>query len=39
MDHKFIRDFEVFLLTVRRCSENTAVSYLKLFKHLVCEAL
>jgi site-specific recombinase XerD len=39
IDRKFIKDFEIFLLTGRKCSENTAVSYLKLFKHLVCEAL
>jgi site-specific recombinase XerD len=39
IDHKFIRDFEVFLLTSRKCSENTAVAYLQHFKHLVVEAM
>ena len=39
IDHKFISDFEVFLLTTRKCSENTAAAYLKLFKHIFIVAL
>ena len=39
IDHKFINDFEVFLLTTRRCSENTTAAYLKFFKHLIMVAL
>jgi site-specific recombinase XerD len=39
IDYKFINGFEVFLLTTRKCSANTAASYLKLFKHLVMVAI
>jgi integrase len=39
ISHKFINDFEVFLLTSRKCSENTAAAYLKLFKHLILVAI
>ena len=37
IDLKFIENFKIFLLTSRKCSENTTVSYLKLFKHLLVE--
>ncbi len=35
VDHKFIKDYEFFFKTVRNCSHNTTVKYLKNFKKII----
>ena len=39
IDYAFITDFEFYLKTVRLCSHNTAIKYIKNFKKIVREAL
>ncbi len=39
IDHKYIRDFEHFLLTVRECNKNTTGKYLRNFKTVIRIAL
>jgi site-specific recombinase XerD len=34
IDHKFVCDFELFLLKVRRSGENTVAKYMQMFKHV-----
>jgi site-specific recombinase XerD len=38
IDHKFICDFNVFMLTSRNCAENTAAKYMQFFKHIIIVA-
>jgi site-specific recombinase XerD len=38
IDHKFICDFGTFMLTSRRCSENTTAKYMQFFKHIIIVA-
>jgi site-specific recombinase XerD len=38
IDHKFICDFEVFMLTSRGCTENTTARYIQFFKHIIIVA-
>jgi site-specific recombinase XerD len=35
IDHQFICDFEIFMLTSRGCAENTTAKYLQIFKHVI----
>jgi site-specific recombinase XerD len=35
INHKFICDFEIFLLTTRECAINTIGRYMKVFKHVI----
>jgi site-specific recombinase XerD len=35
IDHKFICDFEIFMLTSRKCAENTTAKYMQIFKHII----
>jgi site-specific recombinase XerD len=35
IDHKFICDFELFMLTSRVCAKNTTAKYIQFFKHVV----
>ncbi|MDR2844227.1 MAG: site-specific integrase, partial [Candidatus Symbiothrix sp.] len=35
INHKFICDFELFLLTSRCCAENTTAKYMQFFKHII----
>jgi site-specific recombinase XerD len=39
INHKFICDFELFLLATRGCAENTAAKYIQFFKHIIIIAL
>jgi site-specific recombinase XerD len=39
INHKFICDFEIFLLTSRGCAENTTAKYMQFFKHLILLAI
>jgi site-specific recombinase XerD len=39
IDHRFICDFEIFMLTSRGCAENTIAKYMQLFKQIVVIAL
>jgi site-specific recombinase XerD len=39
ISHKFITDFELFLLTSRGCAENTTAKYIQFFKHIIIIAL
>ena len=39
IDHKFVCDFENYLLIERHSSENTIVKYMKMFKHIVSIAI
>ncbi len=39
LDHKFITDYEFYLKTVRNCSNNTTIKYLKNFKKIIRIAL
>lgn len=39
VDYQFIRDYEVYLKTKRRCSHNTTVKYLKNFRKIINIAL
>ena len=32
LDYEFIRGFEVYMKTVRKCSHNTTIKYIKMFK-------
>ena len=34
INHKFVCDFETFLLTVRHSEENTIAKYMQMFKHI-----
>jgi site-specific recombinase XerD len=38
INHKFICDFEFFMLVSRRCMENTAARYMQFFKHVIIVA-
>jgi hypothetical protein len=35
IDHKFICDFEIFMLTSCKCAENTTAKYMQIFKHII----
>jgi site-specific recombinase XerD len=35
INHKFVCDFELFLLTVRHSEENTIAKYMQMFKHVI----
>ncbi|MDR2026539.1 MAG: site-specific integrase [Prevotellaceae bacterium] len=35
INHKFVCDFEIFMLTSRGCIENTAARYMQFFKHII----
>jgi site-specific recombinase XerD len=39
IDHKFVCDFELFLLTVRGSEENTIAKYMQMFKHVISVAV
>ena len=39
INHKFICDFEIFLLTSRSCTANTTAKYIQLFKHIIIIAM
>ena len=39
VDHRFICNFELFMLTTRKCSENTTAKYMQFFKHVVIVAM
>jgi site-specific recombinase XerD len=39
INHKFICDFEVFMLTTRNCAEGTTSRYLQIFKNFILAAL
>ena len=39
INHKFICDFEIFMLTSRRCAANTTAKYIQLFKHIIIIAM
>jgi site-specific recombinase XerD len=39
IDHKFICDFNVFMLTSRKCVENTAARYVQFLKHIIIVAI
>ena len=39
INHKFITDFEFFLLTSRSCAENTTAKYMQFFKHIIIIAM
>jgi len=39
INHKFICDFELFLLTTRGCAENTTAKYIQFFKHIIIIAI
>jgi site-specific recombinase XerD len=39
IDHKFICDFEIFMLTSRGCAGNTTAKYIQIFKHIVIIAM
>jgi len=39
INHKFITDFERFLLTTRGCARNTTAKYMQFFKHIIIVAL
>lgn len=39
VDYQFIRDYEVYLKTKRKCSHNTTVKYLKNFRKIINIAL
>ncbi len=39
IDHKFIKDYEFYLKTERRCSHNTTTKYLKNFKKIILLAM
>ena len=39
INHKFITDFDFFLLTSRNCAENTTAKYMQFFKHIVIIAM
>jgi len=39
INHKFICDFEIFLLTSRGCAANTTAKYIQLFKHIIIIAI
>jgi site-specific recombinase XerD len=39
IDHKFICDFEIFMLTSRGCAENTTAKYIQIFKQIIVIAL
>jgi site-specific recombinase XerD len=34
ISHRFVCDFETFLLTVQHCEENTIAKYMQMFKHV-----
>jgi integrase len=35
INHKFVCDFETFLLTMRQSEENTIAKYMQMFKHVI----
>jgi site-specific recombinase XerD len=37
--HGFICDFEIFMLTSRKCAENTTAKYMQIFKHVISIAM
>jgi site-specific recombinase XerD len=39
VNHKFICDFEVFMIASRGCMENTAARYMQFFKHIIIVAM
>ena len=39
IDHRFICNFERFMLTTRECAENTTAKYMQFFKHIIIEAM
>jgi len=39
INHKFICDFEIFMLTSRGCAANTTAKYIQLFKHIIIIAM
>jgi site-specific recombinase XerD len=39
IDHRFISDFEIFMLTSRGCAENTTAKYMQIFKQIIIIAL
>ena len=39
IDHKFICNFELFMLATRRCAENTTAKYMQFFKHIIIESM
>ena len=39
INHKFICGFELFMLTTRKCAENTTAKYMQFFKHITIVAM
>jgi len=39
IDHKFLFDFESFMLVTRGCNENSSAKYMHIFKHTVVTAI
>jgi site-specific recombinase XerD len=39
IDHKFLCDFESFMLVTRGCNENSSAKYMHIFKHIVVTAI
>ena len=39
IDHKFLCDFESFMLVTRGCNENSSGKYMHIFKHIVVTAI
>jgi site-specific recombinase XerD len=39
IDHRFICDFEIFMLASRGCAENTVAKYMQIFKHVIIIAI
>jgi site-specific recombinase XerD len=39
IDHRFICNFERFMLTTQKCVENTTAKYMQFFKHIVLVAM
>jgi site-specific recombinase XerD len=39
IDHGFICDFEIFMLTTCGCAENTVAKYMQIFKHIIIIAM
>ena len=39
IDHRFICNFELFMLTSRQCAENTTAKYMQFFKHIIIVAM
>jgi site-specific recombinase XerD len=39
INHKFICDFEIFMLASRKCAENTLAKYMQIFRHITASGV